>query len=252
MTTPSTPLTISEAGDGAPTLILHGGGGPATVAGIAAHLAASSHTITPTHPGWNGTPRPGELTTVRGLARTYLDLLERRDLRDVLVVGSSIGGWIALELALLDTERRVSGLALIDAVGVEVEGEPIRDFFALDARGIAEYSFHDSERFYTDPSTIPPERVAQQRANMQTMRIFAVDPYMHDPTLLDRLPGITVPATVIWGASDRIVTPAYGRAIASALGNSRFALVEDAGHLPQLERPQVTHALLDDARATVG
>ena len=78
------PITLDEAGNGRPALVLHGGGGPATVAGIAAHLTDTMHVITPTHPGWNGTDRPERLKTIVDLAGDYLRLLAAEDLRDVL------------------------------------------------------------------------------------------------------------------------------------------------------------------------
>src|SRR5207253_9250479 len=84
-----------------------------------------------------------------------------------------------------DRDQRITGLVLVDAVGVQVEGEPIRDFFALDARGVAEYSYHDPDRFYVDPATVPAEQAALRRANLATMRIMA-GPSMHDPDLLGR------------------------------------------------------------------
>src|SRR6266852_6158181 len=87
-------LTVSDTGTGRPALILHGGGGPFTVAGIADHLAATMHTITPTHPGWNGTPRPDWFSSVDDIALAYMRYLEDNNLRDVLVIGSSLGGWI--------------------------------------------------------------------------------------------------------------------------------------------------------------
>ncbi|GGR07535.1 alpha/beta fold hydrolase [Deinococcus ruber] len=239
-------FTLTEDGSGRPVLILHGGGGPSTVAGIAQHLATTRHTLLPTHPGWNGTARPAHLSTIGSLAAMYLDFLNERDLHDVLVIGSSIGGWLACELALQDTSGRISKLILIDAVGIEVPGEPIRDFFALDARGVAEFSFHDAARFYTDPATVPPEQMARQRTNMETMRVLAADPYMHDPALLARLATLQVPVLVIWGDSDRIVTPAYGAAFAAALPGARFQIVERAGHLPQIEQPAATFALIDE------
>ncbi len=148
---PDVPLTLAEAGAGRPALILHGGGGPFTVASLAGHLATTMRAITPTHPGWDGTPRPTWLTGIADLALVYLRYLEEHDLRDVLIVGSSLGGWIGAEMALHDGAGRITGLILIDAVGIAVDGEPIRDFFALDARGVAEYSFHDADRFYRDP-----------------------------------------------------------------------------------------------------
>ena len=239
-------VTLTESGSGRPALVLHGGGGPFTVAGIAEHLAETMRAITPTHPGWNGTPRPDSVLRIDDIASAYLGYLEDNDLRDVLVVGSSLGGWIGAEMAIRDDAGRISGLVLIDAVGVDVPGQPIRDFFALDARGVADYSFHDADRFYVDPATVPAEQAARQRANMASMRIVAGEPYMHDPTLLERLARIAIPVLVIWGDSDRIVTPAYGAAFAAAVDRARLEIVRDAGHLPQIEQPAATFALIDD------
>lgn len=241
---PDLTITFTESGSGRPVLLLHGGGGPFTVQSIAAHLAQTTHVITPTHPGWNGSERPEWLSKVPELALLYLQMLRMEGLEDVLVIGSSMGGWIGSEMALRDVRGLLSGLVLIDGVGVEVEGQPIRDFYALDARGIAEYSYHDPARFYIDPATVPPEQAARQRANMATMRVFA-GATMNDPTLLPRLGAIQIPTLVLWGDSDRIVTPAYGRAIADAIPNASFAIVTDAGHLPHFEQPQATFAALD-------
>jgi pimeloyl-ACP methyl ester carboxylesterase len=243
---PDLPVTLTEAGSGRPALVLHGGGGPFTVAAIAEHLAETMHAVTPTHPGWNGTARPDRLSGIDDIALAYLGYLEDNDLRDVLVVGSSLGGWIGAEMASRDAAGHISGLILLDAVGINVDGQPIRDFFALDARGVAEYSFHDADRFYVDPATVPDEQAARQRANMATMRIVAGEPYMHDPGLLSRLGRISIPVLVIWGDSDRIVTPAYGAAYAAAFGRARLEIVRGAGHLPQIEQPAATFALIDD------
>jgi pimeloyl-ACP methyl ester carboxylesterase len=119
------------------------------------------------------------------------------------------------------------------------------DFFSLTPRGIAEHAYHEPDRFFVDPATLPPERLAQQRANIATLRALAGEPYMHDPKLLARLPQVRIPTLVIWGDSDRIATPAYGAAYARAFGNARFELIDKAGHLPQLERPEALFPLLD-------
>ncbi len=240
---PDLSLTVTEAGSGRPVLILHGGAGPFSVAGIAQHIASKARAITPTHPGWNGTHRPEWLTGVDDLAVAYLDLLEHEELRDVLVIGSSIGGWIGAEMAVRDRGARISGLILINAAGVAIEGQPMVDFFSLNPRAIAEHSFHEPDKFFRDPSTLPPEQVAAQRANIATLRLLSSD--MQDPKLLRRLKNVRIPALAIWGESDRIIPPAYGKAYAAAFGNGRFALVERAGHLPQLERPAETFALID-------
>ncbi|HXD80315.1 MAG TPA: alpha/beta hydrolase, partial [Candidatus Acidoferrum sp.] len=126
---------------------------------------------------------------------------------------------------------------------IDVAAHPIRDFFALDARGVAEYAWHDSDRFYVDPATVPAEQAARTKANMATMRVVAGE--MYDPKLLRRLARVSIPVLAIWGDSDGIVTPAYGAAYAAAFQNGRVEVVKDAGHLPQIEQPAATFALID-------
>jgi pimeloyl-ACP methyl ester carboxylesterase len=242
---PDLTVTLTEAGTGRTALILHGGGGPATVQSIAAHLSGTMHVITPTHPGWDGTERPGWLADVTDLALAYLQLLQDEGHRDVLVIGSSVGGWIGAEMAVHDGGDLITGLVLMDSAGVLIEGQPMLDFFALDARGVAEYSFHDPDRFYVDPATIPPEQAALRAANVATLRVLAGDPYMHDPELLGRLRQVKIPVLVLWGDSDRIFTPEYGRAFAGAFPDARFTIIADAGHMPFLEQPAATFDALD-------
>ncbi|WP_435229037.1 alpha/beta fold hydrolase [Streptomyces sp. Tue6028] len=246
---PDLPLTLTETGprDGRVALVLHGGSGPATVAAVAAHLATERHmrVFLPTHPGWDGTERPDWFTGVDDLALAHLHWLRDEGHRDVLVVGSSIGGWAAAEMAFRDDGEVIGCLVLINSVGVAVPGEPVRDIFALTPGELAAYAFHDPARQAVDPATLTAERIAARRADMETVRLLAGDPYMHDPKLLNRLGRVRTPALVLWGESDRIVTPAYGRALAAALPHARFEAVPEAGHLPHLERPAATFAALD-------
>ncbi|MEU8468167.1 alpha/beta fold hydrolase [Streptomyces sp. NPDC029006] len=244
-------LPVIQAGDPASrtALVLHGGGGPQTVAPIVGHLAASMHAFAPTHPGWNGTPRPDSITSVADLAAGYLTRLLDHKEHDVVLVGSSIGGWIALEMAVQAAhDERYAGLigavVDIDGVGVVIAGEPVADFFALDARGLAEAAWHDPERGYVDPARFTDEQRAIQQANRHTMAVVA-GTGMSDPTLLGRLGAVNVPTLLVWGESDRIVTPAYGRAVADAVPGARFIQIQAAGHLPHLEAPDATWAAID-------
>ncbi|GAA1001615.1 alpha/beta fold hydrolase [Subtercola frigoramans] len=249
---PGISLTVTESGEGRPVLVLHGGGGPFTVAGLVAHLAEAHQVIAPTHPGWNGTVRDEAVSSIQSLAEVYSELLRAEDLQGVVVVGSSLGGWLAAEMALDDrAEGRIAALVLIDAVGIEVPEEPMVDFFALDARGVAEHSFADPQKFFVDPSTLPPEQVARQAANMQTMRAVAGYPSMHDSALRGRLAELGLPALVIWGESDRIVTPAYGSAFAAAIPDARLTVLENAGHLPHIEQPEATSAVIAEFLASL-
>src|SRR5947209_6343259 len=119
-------VRIDERGSGPPMLVLHGGGGPQTVAGLASALSRHALVLTPTHPGFAGEPRPEWFDSIDDLALTYLELLERLELRDVMVIGSSLGGWIASEMAVRDSTR-LSSIVLVDAIGIQVEGHPIAD-----------------------------------------------------------------------------------------------------------------------------
>jgi pimeloyl-ACP methyl ester carboxylesterase len=79
---------------------------------------------------------------------------------------------------------------------------------------------------------------------MATMRVIA-GPDMNDPKLMRRLARVRIPVLAVWGDSDGIVTPAYGAAFAGAFQNGRLEIVKDAGHLPQIEQPAATFALID-------
>lgn len=243
-------LPVLEAGDPAArtALVLHGGGGPQTVAPIVGHLAPIMHALAPTHPGWSGTARPDDIASVADLASAYLERLLEHGERDVVVIGSSIGGWLALEMAIQSSgDERYAGLIGavidIDGVGAVVEGESIADFFAMDARALAEAAWHDPERGYLDPAGFTDEQRAIQQSNGRTMAVIAGA--MSDPTLVGRLGAVTVPTLVVFGESDGIVTPAYGRAVADAIPGAEFAEVPAAGHLPQLEAPDATWSVVD-------
>ena len=231
------PVTVSERDRTQPFLLLHGGAGPASVAAFGDLLAARkrARVIMPTHPGFDGTPRPENLSSVRDLAQLYANLLGELDVWGVTVIGNSIGGWLAAELALLGSPR-ISGAILIDAVGAEVPGHQVTDIRGLRPDQLMALSFHDPARFAPDPDGPGPSPEMVQ-ANMATLFTYA-GPAMTDPTLLDRLQHLDLPVHVIWGEADGIVTPDYGRAIAKAIPGAHFTLMPAAGHLPQVEAPE--------------
>jgi pimeloyl-ACP methyl ester carboxylesterase len=240
-------MKITESGSGRNILVLHGGGGPATMTLLAAHLAERAHVITPTYPGWDGTPRPESLHTVAGLAVEVVRYLDDNDVKDVVVIGSSIGGWVAAEVALRDKAHRVTGLVIINGTGVNVPGQPITDVTGFTPQQLAKVAYHDPSKFGAGAPPPTPERLAMIRANSATLAVFSGsgDTYSCDPTLLERVKGIHVPTLVLWGESDHVVSKEYGRAYAAAIPNARFATVAEAGHLPWLEQPAATFRVLD-------
>lgn len=236
-------LSYSDQGKGRTFLLLHGGGGPFTVAGFAALLSSEkdARVIMPTHPGFGGTPRAESLTSSRQLASVYAALLDALDLSDVTVIGNSIGGWIAAEIALLSSDR-VSGVELVDAVGIEVADHPVADFFTLSFPELAQLSYFNPDAFLIDPSTMSPEQLAVMAGNRAALKVYSGVPSMVDPSLLGRLASATVPTLVVWGDSDGIADPAYGRAYANAIPGAEFVELAETGHMPQLESP---HLLLE-------
>jgi pimeloyl-ACP methyl ester carboxylesterase len=83
------------------------------------------------------------------------------------------------------------------------------------------------------------------------MGVLTSEHGMSDPALQAKLGDIRIPALVLWGDSDGVFTPGYGRAYAAELGNASFELVAEAGHLPQLEQPVATFAAIDGFLATL-
>jgi pimeloyl-ACP methyl ester carboxylesterase len=209
---------------------------------------ANARVITPTHPGFGGTQRPESLDSVGGLAAVYAALLDRLDLDDVTVVGNSIGGWIAAEMALLDSSR-ITGVVVVDAVGIDVPGHPVVDFFSLTLDQVAEFSYHDPDRFRIDPATMPEAQRAALPGNRASLAAYGGQA-MTDPSLRGRLEKVTVPTLVVWGDSDRIADPEYGRAFAAAIPGAAFIVLTDTGHVPQIESPDQLLAAIRDFAQT--
>ena len=227
-------VTLQDRDRTRPFLLLHGGGGVMTMAGFADLLAERTHSrvLLPTHPGFGGTPKPDGLTNVTRLAQAYVTMLEQLDLTDVTVIGNSFGGWLAAEIALQQNPR-VSGVVIIDGIGIEVDGHPMTDVSGLSPAEIRSYSFHDPSK-----APAPPNTGGNGPSPDVQALIGYAGPAMSDPTLVERLGGLDVPAHVLWGESDRIVDPGYGKAYAAAIPLSSFTLLPRTGHLPQVETPE--------------
>ncbi len=231
-------LDVRRAGSGPPMVLLHGGGGPVADMPFASRLAEKFEIVAPVHPGFAGTGIPDRFDCIDDLVYLYLDLMDELDLRNVTLVGFSMGGWVAAELAVMTTER-LSRLVLVDSVGVKVGGRDDRDIadvFALPHERLVELMFHD-------PSATPAlEDLADDQleivaGNRTALGVYTWDPYMHNPKLPGRLHRITVPTHFVWGASDGLVTVEYGRGFCGMIPGATMTVIDDAGHLPHLERP---------------
>lgn len=232
-------LTVHDSGEGSPVLLLHGGAGLESVAGFGDLLAARYpvRVLTPVHPGFGGTERSARVSGVRDLAGVYAGLLGRLELTDVIVVGSSIGGWIAAEVVM--ASPRANRLVLIDAVGLASASHPVADFFSLTPAEVASRSWANPEGHVLDTSSMTPGQRTVLDGNRAALEAYG-GRSMADPELAPRLGAVAVPTLVVWGEADRIASPLYGKEYAAAIPGASFRLLGGAGHLPQLETPQAT------------
>lgn len=228
-----------EAGRGPTLLFLHGAGGADSALGWLSSLAAAGlRVIVPDHPGFGRSPEPPWLDNVHDVAYAYLDFLETLDLTDVHLVGTSLGGWIALELAVRNASR-LSALTVIGASGIRPEDIATGDLFLWSPEDRVRRLVYDpalAERILALPQT--PEQQEVQLRNFFTTAKLAWEPRFFDPHLEKWLHRLRLPTHVIWGDSDRLFPPEYGRRLAALIPGARFSLIGRCGHLPQIERPQ--------------
>jgi pimeloyl-ACP methyl ester carboxylesterase len=234
-------IDLIERGKGKPLLFLHAENGIEPAHAAIEELAKSARVVAPTHPGFGRSDVPKGMHTVDDLSYFYLDLLDQFDLRDVTLVGVAFGAWIAAEIAVKSTAR-LSRLVMANAVGIKVgdrETRDIADIFALIESEYLEIAYCDPNAARRDYKSMPPaEVVAAARAREATAR-FAWSPYFHNPRLKSRLHRIRIPTLFLWGAHDRMVGEAYGRAYCAMIAGARFETIERAGHFPHQEQPKV-------------
>jgi pimeloyl-ACP methyl ester carboxylesterase len=249
-------VTIDERGDAAASpgtgvLLRHGGAGSLSVAGLAAGLSAQAYVVTPTHPGFDGTSRVPWLDSAADLADAYLDLLAELGLDAVMVIGNSVGGWVASEMALRDIQGRVKSVVLLNATGIRPDNAgQVTDIRGMAPQAIGQLSFYN-QALRPDPAAMSAEQRAAMAGNQQTLAVYSGEDFMFAPKLRRRLHRVTVPVLVAWGEEDGIVTADYGRAYAGAFSNGRFTAIAKAGHLPQIEQPGAVLAAIRDFADTV-
>ena len=228
---------VQVAGDGPPLVHLHGANGRAWLPGVEL-LSQRFRVYLPEHPGFGDTERPDWLETAQDMAIFYLDLFEAIGLDAVNLVGQSLGGWIAAELASL-CAHPLRRLVLVDAAGLRLPGEQRQvDMFALSPADLVRSIYHDPELAERVLAIEPaPEQMrAQVRGRNMTARL-GWNPYLSNPALRARLRRVPVPTLVVWGAQDRLIPVAHAYAFAQAIPDARVALIEACGHIPAMEQP---------------
>ena len=239
-------IAVMRGGAGRPLLILHGAGGAGSWLPFMADLAARHDVIVPEHPGFGASDTPDWLDTIADLANFYLDVLDQLDLTGVDLVGLSLGGWVAAELAVRNT-RRLNSLTLVAAAGIHVKGvDQIDPFLRSEEQRIRDF-FHDQKRADEMVARLlRPEFEDIGLKNQATTARLIWQPRGYDPHLHKWLHRIDVPTLLLWGANDRLLPKDYAFAYQRLIPGSKAVIIPDCGHLPQIEQRQAFVAALED------
>jgi pimeloyl-ACP methyl ester carboxylesterase len=247
----SVDLQVVRQGTGRPLLLLHGGDGPQGLVPLLTRLAERFDVIAPTHPGFAGTAIPEHIDTLADLVYLYLDLLDMLDLHDVMLMGMSMGGWAAVEIAVRNTSR-LSQIILVDAVGIKPgdrDTRDIADIFGLPAPEVAKLVWHNLTQA-PSLASMTDEQVTRLAGDRIAHAMYTWEPYMHNPKLRYRLHRIKVPTLLLWGASDGVVPIVYAEAYRQLIPGAKLVVIPEAGHLPHVEQPELVlqHVLAFGAR----
>ena len=233
-------LEVIRRGAGRPVLLLHGMQHVSPDARFLDLLGRHAEIIAPSHPGFGNSPRPADFETVYDLVRLYLAVLDSLPYERVTLIGLSFGGWLAAEIAVA-CRHRLDRLVLVDALGIKVsdrETPDILDVFNTSPAEVRRRAWHDPARWAPDYDALSDEELVLRARNWDALCLYGWHPYMYNPQLKRWLGGIRVPTLVVWGASDGLVTPAYGRAYAQCIPGARFELIARAGHQPEIEQAE--------------
>jgi pimeloyl-ACP methyl ester carboxylesterase len=229
---------IVEAGDGRPLLWLHDTRGNRWTPGHEL-LSDTCHVIAPSLPGFDDSTTLQGIDAPEDVVFWLLDLLDALALDRPVVLGAGLGGWLAAELAVRYPER-LGGMVLVDAYGIQVDGALAADEFALTPPMLRPLVFVDPAGDLARewlPDAEAPERLERAlHARVAAARLAWQFPYA--PKLRGRLGRAKLPALIVWGEQDRLVSVAHARAYAEGLPDARVAIIPGAAHYPYVEAPE--------------
>jgi len=234
-------LDVIRRGAGRPILLLHGMQNVNPQARFLDLLGQRAEIIAPSHPGFGHSARPADFDTVYDLVHLYLDVLDTLSYERMTLMGLSFGGWIAAELAVT-CAHRIDRLVLVDALGIKIsdrETPDILDVFNTSPQEVQRRSWHDPDIWSPDFDAMSDDELVMRARNWESLCRYGWHPYMYNPQLKRWLRRIAMPTLVLWGASDGIVQPSYGRAYSEFIPGSQFELIAQAGHHPEIEQPEV-------------
>ena len=233
-------IHVMRGGAGEELLFLHPAAGAGFWLPFHGLLAERFDVISPDHPGFGESDRLEWIDGMEDLVYFYLDLLDALDLESVHVVGTSLGGWLAAELAVHQPSK-VRSLVMLAPIGLDLPEHPVEDIFAMNPDELRQALFLDQELalriISPEPDLDTMMRAFKEKTSFARL---AWNPFCCNPKLQRRLHRVTAPTLVLWGSDDRLVPLAHGERYRDLIAGARLEIIEDCGHAPVLEQPERT------------
>lgn len=240
---------VLRRGEGRPLVYLHSATGETWWTDLDEELATGFDVVHPAHPGFEGSEGLADIDDIHDLAFHTLDLLDALGLERASLVGSSLGGWLAAEMALYARDR-IEAMVLVAPAGL---GRPAVDMWATRPPELAEILFADRDHWLPQllralDLSVPqaPEILMPLLQAMESSARIGWNPYMHDPKLAGRLHRVRAKTLLVWGEQDGFMPLEYGRRYAELIPGARLETIPASGHLPVLERPGELATLVAD------
>jgi len=236
------PVRYYEGGTGKPLVFLHGAGGLIPADTFLDKLSAKYHVYAPLLPGYGDSEECPTLRDMLDFTLHTLDVVEALGLKDPILVGHSMGGMIAAEMASI-AHNDFTRLGLIASAGLWMDQHPIPDLFAMLPYEMPPYLFHDVEAgtklmtagvALANPEWLKAFLVQNARQMGMAGKILFPIP---ERGLSERLYRIKAKTLIVWGASDKLIPPIYGEAFKKAIKGAQLTTIPKAGHLVPLEQP---------------
>lgn len=233
-------IQMAQGGAGPPLLYLHSAAGETEWSNFHQLLGQSHRILLPAHPGFALSNGLESILDIQDLAWHYVDLLESLGISRIPVVGFSLGGWLAAEIAVL-RPHLFEKLILVASAGIRLPEVTSPDIFLDDMDELRRLLFYDSESQLAQdflPRSHTDERMLFWiRAREASARV-AWNPYLHNPRLAQHLKRISVPTLVLWGENDRIFPLPLARYFAQHIPAAQLQVIPECGHMLPLEQPE--------------
>ena len=240
ITVSGTEVQMFSGGSGPPLLYLHGAGGNSGWQPYHEALAQTHTVYAPSMPGFNGTPRPQWISTIPDLSHFNLQMVQDLKLEQYVLMGSSMGGWLAAEMAAM-SHQNLKGLVLIDAAGIRPKEGEIAEIFMVSAQTRASLRFYDTSQvpnYEQYSAELTTEEALVDHSNREMASRLCWKPYFYNPSLPHYLSTVDTPTLIVWGRQDAIIPENCGELYHDALSNSTLKVIDNCGHSPQIEKPQ--------------